>query len=46
MKKIVSRTLYFIFAYLGYAVAQFNLGNRYGNGEGVDQDYKQAVYWW
>ena len=25
---------------------QFNLGNMYYNGQGVEQDYKQAVYWW
>ena len=30
----------------GDADAQLNLGNRYYNGEGVPQDYKQAVYWY
>jgi len=29
----------------GYASAQYNLGVRYGNGEGVLQDDKQAVNW-
>jgi len=28
-----------------YPVAQYNLGVRYDNGQGVPQDYKQAVYW-
>ena len=30
----------------GDAEAQFNLGLMYYNGEGVTQDYKQAVYWY
>ena len=30
----------------GNASAQFNLGNMYNNGEGVTQDYKQAVKWY
>jgi TPR repeat protein len=29
----------------GYADAQVSLGDCYRNGEGVTQDYKQAVYW-
>ena len=29
----------------GDAKAQFNLGVLYANGQGVPQDYKQAVYW-
>jgi TPR repeat protein len=33
-------------AELGDAVAQFNLGLRYYNGQGVLQDYKEAVKWW
>ena len=27
-------------------MAQTNLGNRYRNGEGVPQDYKEAVKWY
>ena len=30
----------------GYADAQFNLGLAYYRGEGVSQDYTQAVSWW
>jgi len=30
----------------GDAEAQFKLGRAYYNGEGVAQDYKQAVKWW
>jgi uncharacterized protein len=30
----------------GYAEAQFNLGVRYDNGQGVPQDYKEAAKWW
>ena len=30
----------------GVAIAQCNLGFFYYNGEGVSQDYAQAVYWW
>ena len=30
----------------GDAEAQFYLGVCYYNGEGVNQDYSQAVYWW
>ena len=30
----------------GDAVAQFNLGLMYDNGEGVTQDYKEAVKWY
>ena len=30
----------------GDAVAQSNLGTKYFNGEGVPQDYVQAVSWW
>ena len=30
----------------GVAIAQCNLGVCYDNGEGVSQDYAQAVYWW
>ena len=29
----------------GYAQAQFNLGLMYGRGEGVRQDYAEAVNW-
>jgi TPR repeat protein len=30
----------------GNAVAQYNLGHMYYNGQGVPQDYKTAVKWW
>ena len=30
----------------GYAKAQFNLGLMYYNGQGVRQDYTQAVQWY
>ena len=30
----------------GYTEAQYNLGSAYYFGEGVLQDYTQAVYWW
>jgi TPR repeat protein len=30
----------------GDAEAQFNLGNKYWNGQGVPQDYKEAVKWY
>jgi len=30
----------------GHATAQYNLGYMYCKGEGVSQDYKQAVYWY
>ena len=30
----------------GLADAQFNLGIRYYNGQGVPQDYVQAHLWW
>ena len=30
----------------GVASAQFNLGNMYNGGQGVTQDYKQAVKWY
>lgn len=30
----------------GDAEAQYNLGLCYYNGEGVQQDYTQAVHWW
>jgi len=30
----------------GDEVAQFNLGVMYDNGEGVPQDYKEAVRWY
>ena len=30
----------------GNAVAQFNLGNKYREGQGVPQDYKTAVKWY
>ena len=30
----------------GYDVAQFNLGVMYDNGQGVLQDYKEAVKWY
>ena len=30
----------------GYARAQFNLGYCYDEGQGVEQDYKKAVYWY
>ena len=29
----------------GFAQAQYNLGNMYANGQGVRQDYAQAVQW-
>ena len=29
----------------GEASAQFNLGSRYNNGEGVPQDYQEAMKW-
>ena len=34
-----------LFAEQGDAMAQFNLGNRYADGRGVPQDYKEAVRW-
>ena len=30
----------------GDASAQYNLGNAYYSGEGVQQDYKESVKWW
>jgi uncharacterized protein len=30
----------------GYAEAQYNLGVMYGNGNGVVQDYAEAVKWY
>lgn len=30
----------------GYADAQYSLGLCYAKGDGVPQDYKQAVYWY
>jgi len=30
----------------GDALAQFNLGSMYDNGEGVEQDFKEAVKWY
>lgn len=30
----------------GNAGAQFNLRNRYYNGAGVPQDYREAYVWW
>ena len=30
----------------GDAVAQYNLGQMYRNGDGVPQDYTEAVRWW
>ena len=30
----------------GYATAQYNLGNRYANGEGVPEDDLLAYMWW
>ncbi len=33
-------------AELGYAPAQYNLGNMYHKGEGVAQDYKEAAKWY
>lgn len=30
----------------GDVVAQFNLGNAYSDGEGVEQSHSQAVYWY
>ena len=30
----------------GSALAQFNLGNAYDYGEGVEQDFVEAVKWW
>ena len=33
-------------AYAGYAVAQYELGRRYENGDGVLQDYTKAAEWY
>ena len=30
----------------GVAEAQFNLGYMYGNGQGIAQDYKEALRWY
>ena len=30
----------------GYAAAQYNPGDCYATGQGVEQDYTQAVYWY
>jgi TPR repeat protein len=30
----------------GHASAQYNLGLMYANGQGVPQDFKEAVKWW
>ena len=30
----------------GNASTQYNLGGRYSNGQGVPQDYKQAISWY
>ena len=30
----------------GYASAQYNLGIMYDNGQGVPQNYSQAIYWY
>lgn len=30
----------------GHAVAQYNLGIAYAEGDGVSRDTKQSVYWW
>ena len=30
----------------GHLNAQFNLGNAYMNGRGVEQSHERAVYWW
>ena len=30
----------------GHAGAQNNLGVMYNNGQGVQQDYESAAYWW
>jgi TPR repeat protein len=30
----------------GDSYAQYNLGNAYYSGEGVEKDYKEAVIWW
>ena len=30
----------------GYDIAQYNLGVMYENGQGVPQDYKEAVKWY
>ena len=32
-------------AYQGFALAQYNLGVMYGNGEGVPEDYMRAYAW-
>lgn len=33
-------------AELGYEWGQFNLGNMYELGKGVEQDYKEALTWY
>ncbi|MEE4217586.1 MAG: tetratricopeptide repeat protein [Xanthomonadales bacterium] len=38
-------SLYTQAAELGNAVAQYNVAMMYANGEGVNVDYQQAVYW-
>ncbi len=30
----------------GDAVAQYNLGVKYAQGEGVSEDYAEAIKWW
>ncbi|MCA8835846.1 MAG: sel1 repeat family protein [Proteobacteria bacterium] len=34
-----------MFAEQGISLAQFNLGTMYKNGEGVPEDYREAVKW-
>ena len=46
MKKWLISILTFLFACLGDAASQNDLGKRYSDGEGVAQDYMQAVYWY
>ena len=40
--------LWYILTWLftGFAYAQYNLGVMYDNGQGVQQDYKEAVKWY
>jgi uncharacterized protein len=42
----IALTWYRLAAEQGVADAQYNLGNNYRNGEGVPQDYAEAVKWY
>ena len=52
MKKLLPSTLYHLFISLWMLRGRethtnsSNLGLMYYNGQGVEQDYKKAVYWW